>query len=89
MLGTSAHTTRPDDNDVRRVISVVCREELLKIIPGRSHSKFRITTNPLSQLKKESILTWIDMKITQALKYRGPQHEGNQSDSSASDGYED
>ena len=87
-VGTTAHTTRPDDSDVLRVTSVVCREKLLEIKPRRCHTRFQITTNPLSRLKKDALETWIDKKIKQTLKYREPQGEGNQSDSGASDGNE-
>ena len=84
-VDTSAHTTRPDDSDVARVTSVVCKEELLETKPRRCNTRFKITTNPLLQLKKDSLETWIDK---QALKYREPQGECNQADTGASDGNE-
>ena len=89
-VGTSAHSTRPDDADVLRVTSVVRKEKLLEVKPGRCHSRFsKITINPLSRLKKETLQTWIDKKISQTVKYKEARGEGDQSDCSASDGNEE
>ena len=89
-VSTCAHSTWPDDAYVLRVPTVVCKEELLKGKPDRCYTRFnKITKNPLSNLKIESIETWIDKKIKQAVKYTEPQGEGNLSDSDASDNSED
>ena len=85
-VGTSAHSTRPDDTDVLRVTSVVCREDLLEVKEGRSHSRFtKIAMNLLSRLRKECLQTWIYKKIKETIKYGNVRGEGNQSDSGASD----
>ena len=89
-VGTSAHSTRPDDSDVLRVASVVMRDDILSKKPGRSHSRFqKISANPLSKLNKEKLLDWIKRKVKETVKYREPQGEGNLSDSDASDGDEE
>ena len=85
-MTTSAHATRPDNNDVLRVASVVCKEESLEVKQGRHHSSFNnIAMNPLSQLKKESLQTWIERKIKHVAKYTDTRGEGDESDSAASD----
>ena len=84
-MGTSAHGTWPDNTDVVCVTSVVCREDLLEVKQGRSHSRFtKIAMNPLSRLKKECLQIWINKKIKETIKY-GVRGEENQSDSGASD----
>ena len=70
-VSTSAHSTRPDDADVLRVATVVCKEELLKVKPDRCHTRFnKITKSPLSNLKRESIETWISLTPIQAIIVR-------------------
>ena len=55
------YSTQPDNTDVLCVTSVACREELLEVKQGRSHSRFtKIAMNPLSQLKEECLQTWIN-----------------------------
>ena len=87
-VGTSAHSTRPDGTDVLRVTSVVHKEQILRVTPGRHHCSHMVPANPLAKLKKESLIAWIDKKIKQTAIYQRAQGEGNQSDSDASDGYE-
>ena len=83
-----AHSTRPDDDDVLRVATVITRDRILDVIPGRHHSSHMIPANPLAKLKKVSLTAWINKKIQHATKYQVPQGEGNQSDPDASDGDE-
>ena len=53
-VSTTAHATRPDDNDVLRVSSVLVKSEILSVKPKRFHSSFRtMSVKPLSQLKKK------------------------------------
>lgn len=85
-VNTSAHSTCPDDPDVLRVVSVVCKEELVEVKQGCHHSKFdRIPTNPLSQLKRENLQIWIDKKIKHTIKYGNARTEEDESDSAATD----
>ena len=56
---TSAHSTRPDDTDVLRVTSVVQREQILQVKPGRHHSSHVIPANPLLKLKNTDLMSWI------------------------------
>ena len=85
-MGTTAHSTRPDDSDVLRVASIVNSEDILSVKPGRSHTRFRkISVNPLSSLKKKKLMTWIERKIKEAVKFSEPQGEGSLSDAEASD----
>ena len=65
-VSTTAHTTRPDDNDVLRVSSVLVKNEILSVKPKRFHSSFRtMSVNPLSKLKKIKLEAWIERKKRQ------------------------
>ena len=89
-VGTSAHSIRPDNNDVFRVTSVVVRDDILSMKSGRSHTRFqKISANPLSKLKKDKLFDWIKRKVKETIKYREPQGEGNLSNSDTSDGDEE
>ena len=82
---TSAHSTR-SDYSVLRVAAVVSEQNLLQVMPGRSHSRFdRIVTNPLFNLKKDRLQIWIENKIKMTIKYSNNSQEVDQSDSEASD----
>ena len=37
-MSKRAHSTRPDDDDVLRVATIIKRDRILSVIPGRSHS---------------------------------------------------
>lgn len=66
---TSAHSTKTDQNDVGHVVSVVLRKKLLeKQIEPRQQLAFPVfKTNPLNTLKKDTILGWIENKVTEAV----------------------
>lgn len=70
-VSTTAHATRPDDNDVLRVSSVLVKSEILSVKPKRFHSSFRtMSVNPLSQLKKSKLQAWIERKKKETVKFR-------------------
>ena len=57
--------------------------------PGRSHTRFsKISVNPLASLKKKKLITWIERKIKEAVKFSVHQGEGCLSDAEASNGEE-
>ena len=85
-MSKKAHSTRPDDDDVLRVATVIKTDRILSVIPGRSHSSHAIPANPLAKLNKDSLVTWIHTIIILASKYQIPQGEANLSHSDASDG---
>ena len=88
-VSTTAHSIRPDDDDVHRVASVVCKNEILSVKPKRFHSTFRtISGDPLSNLKKSKLKAWIERKKKETVKFKKPQGEGNLSDAEASDAAE-
>ena len=42
-VGTHAHSSRSDKQDITKVMNAVLCRELLEIIPGRAHSTFKRT----------------------------------------------
>ena len=52
-VSTTAHTTRPDDNDVLRVSSVLVKNEILSVKPKRFHSSFHTVCKPFVKAKKK------------------------------------
>ena len=84
---STAHSTRSDIEDIKKVTDVVLECNLLKPTAGRCHPKFRdLDLNPLKKWNKHKMTTWIKAKQQHYLKFKGSYRgEGNQSDSEASD----
>ena len=84
---TSAHSTRSNEEDIAKVVSVVLDKKLLTIVPGRKHSSFRqMRLNPLHRWKMDNTKEWIEKKKKQFSLYKGAgRGEGNESDPEASD----
>ena len=62
-VGTSGHSTRSNEDDIRRVVSVLQSEKVLTVKAGRKHSRFpKISANPLHCLKMKQLKTWIKQK---------------------------
>ena len=62
-VGTHAHCTRCDKQDVSKVLNTVLHRELLEVICGRSHSAFkRIRLNPLWNWDTAKTIAWIKKK---------------------------
>ena len=62
-VGTTSHSTRANDCDIRRVVSVLQSEEVLVVKAGRKHSRFpKISANPLHHLKRRQLKSWIKQK---------------------------
>ena len=60
---TTAHSTKSDDNDVRRVVSVLLKKEVLALKPGRAHSHFAgISSDPMVNINMKEMLAWIAKK---------------------------
>ena len=72
----TAHTTMSDERDVMSVVKVLQQREVLKIHPGRSHSKFpKMSTNPLQSLNREKLHLWIRDKVKDYGKFHPIQGE--------------
>ena len=83
---TTAHSTKSDDVDVRRVVSVLLKKEVLALKPGRAHSHFAgISSDPMVNISMKEMLAWIAKKQKQTTKFNEAIGEGNLSDSEASD----
>lgn len=51
-VSTTAHSTRSNEDDIRRVVSLLQSEKVLVVKAGRKHSRFpRISANPLHHLQ--------------------------------------
>jgi len=61
-ITTTAHSTKSDD-DVRRVVSVLLKKEVLALKPGRAHSRFAgISSDPMVNITTKELLAWIAKK---------------------------
>lgn len=68
---TSAHTTREDSQDVRKVIAVVMEKKLLTPLGHREHRTFPgMALNPLLKWDREKTLAWITAKKVEYSKYK-------------------
>lgn len=68
--GTAAHSTRPDTQDVLKVVDTVLKKQLLRPIPGRKHSKFpNLHLDPLHKWDIHKTKTWIEKKKKDYLKH--------------------
>ena len=69
--GTSAHSTKPDDTDVKKVVSVILQQGILTPTDGRAHKAFpNLHLDPLDKWDIEDTKAWIETKKEQYLKYR-------------------
>ena len=73
---TTAHSTPSIAVDISKVVRAVLLNDLLHIIPGRSHSMFRkMRLNPLWNWDKEKAAEWIISKKKDFMKFRGAATE--------------
>ena len=79
---TSTYSTKSDQEDVDKVVSVLLKNKILTITPGRRLSHFK---NPLNDLKWANMNTWILRKQKQTASLKCALGEGNLSDSDATD----
>ena len=63
---TTAHSTRSDENDVKKVACVLLKNKTLIIKPGRKLNNFKnFNNNPLNGLRWEETKKWILKKKKQ------------------------
>ena len=68
--GTSAHSTISDDNDVRKVISILLTQKILIPTNGRNHRAFSgIHLNPLHKWDVKLTKEWMEKKKVEYLKH--------------------
>ena len=85
-VGTTAHSTRSDKQDIAKVTAAVLKNDLLSISAGRKHHAFpQQKTNPLHNWNKEKTKQWIETKQKQFMKFRGciRRESSNEIDSEA------
>ena len=82
---STSHTTKSDEDDVVKVVSVLLNNKNLEVIEGRKHSMFsNIEDNPLYGLDWKKMSEWIEKK-KEVIKFKHAMGEGDLSDSAASD----
>ena len=69
---TPAHSTRPDRDDVKKVVSIVLKNKLLVEIGQHDHRSFKgMKLNSLHQFDVKKTECWIKAKIKEYHKYKG------------------
>lgn len=70
---TTAHSTKSDELDIKKVVAVVMQQKLLEQqATSRSHNCFpKISSNPLEKLDSKKLKSWIKEKKTEYSKYNG------------------
>ena len=69
---TIAHSTRPDKEDIKKVVDVVLKNKLLVKMSARSHRSFPgIALNPLHKFDSNKTIKWVKAKIKEYQKYKG------------------
>ena len=87
---TSAHSTKPDLPDVKKVVNVVLNRKLLTNISSRGHRKFpNMELDPLHKWDVQRTLKWIQGKKKDYMKYRGSFHAAGADPSDFENPYSD
>ena len=69
---SSAHSTKPDSEDVKKVMATVMKYQLLTPLGNREHRLFRnFSSNPLVKWDVASTKTWITEKKKEYMKFKG------------------
>lgn len=69
---TTAHSTRSDKDDVRKVVRTVLDNKLLVELGGRNNKCFRdMKLNPLYKCDVKKTDDWIKAKVKEHQKYKG------------------
>ena len=69
---TTARSTRPDKEDVKKVVSIVLLNKLLVEIGHREHRSFQnLKLNPLHKWDVKKSEEWIKVKIREYQKFKG------------------
>ena len=90
-MGTRAHSTKPDNEDVEKVVKVVLENDLLTVCHGRKHRKFaamRTHRNPLWKIDWSNMKKWVEKKKKDFSKFNTSAEEC-QSDSDEVDSEDD
>ena len=69
---SSAHTTKSDTQDVKKVMAIVMKNKLLTSIGSKDHRTFStLALNPLAKWDVKKTVEWIAAKKKEYLKYKG------------------
>ena len=62
---STAHTTRDDVGDVKRVVDIVKREKLWEIYKGRKHRSYKtLSSNPFVKLDRGKMKDWMQKRLS-------------------------
>ena len=87
---TSAHSTKSDLPDVKKVVNVVLNRKLLTNISSRGHRKFpNMGLDPLHKWDVQRTLKWIQGKKKDYMKYRDSFHAAGADPSDFENPYSD
>lgn len=87
--GTSSHCTKPDTDDVNKVVATVMKNNILHPMPGRKHSAFpKLHMDPLCKWNIADTLDWIEKKKRDYVKYRRCIPRETEDDENESEGYD-
>ena len=79
---TTAHSTKDDEGEVAKVVSVILKNDILLIKKGRKHSSFsNIKPDPFSGLNYDHMFKWIKRKKTELIQLKIATGEGDLSES--------
>lgn len=68
----TAHSTRPDREDIKKVVDIVLKNKLLVKMSARNHRSFPgMVINPLHKFDTKKTIKWVKAKIKEYQKYRG------------------
>ena len=68
---SNVHSTKSDDEDVMKIVTVLRENAVFSIRPGRAHSTYPgMTVNPLFNLGNKRVLEWIIEKQLEQLRFR-------------------
>lgn len=69
---TTAHSTTPDTNDVKKTVAIVREHQLITEVPLRKHKSFpKLHLNPLNTWDVKKTQTWIRGKKKDYFKFKG------------------
>ena len=67
----TAHSTRPDREDIKKVVDIVLKKKLLMKMSARHRSFPGMVINPLHKFDTKKTIKWVKAKIKEYQKYRG------------------
>ena len=87
LVSTTVHSTRSEEDDINKVVSVVESEKVLVV--KAKHARFRKFPAMQFKLDKQAMMIWIKQKHGQMSKYEMMQDDDESTSESETSGEED